>query len=135
MKIMLCSAPDSAGDGVLKVAVDYASCLGAALHAATCLVGGLEEDRKEIENAKKQLKAIESAASEAGVPCESRLLVEGISPGETLVRHARDGGMDLIVIGIEKTSKVEKLVFGSTAQFVILKAPCPVLTVNVAEQS
>ena len=134
MKIMLCAAPDSAGDGIVDAAVEYAKRLGASLHAATCLMGGLEEDRRQIEGAKERLRTVEKAAENSGVSCETRLLIEGMSPGETLVWFARDNAMDLIVIGIEKTSKMEKLVFGSTAQFVILKAHCPVLTVNVARQ-
>jgi nucleotide-binding universal stress UspA family protein len=36
----------------------------------------------------------------------------------------------MIVIGIVKKSKVGKLFFGSTAQYLILKAHCPVLTVK-----
>ncbi len=38
--------------------------------------------------------------------------------------------IDLIFIGVKKRSKVGKLVFGSTAQYVILEAPCPVVSVK-----
>jgi nucleotide-binding universal stress UspA family protein len=38
--------------------------------------------------------------------------------------------IDLIFLGIVKKSKVGKLLFGSTAQYVILHAPCPVVTVQ-----
>jgi nucleotide-binding universal stress UspA family protein len=35
-----------------------------------------------------------------------------------------------VIIGIVKKSKVGKILFGSTAQYLILNAPCPVLTVR-----
>jgi nucleotide-binding universal stress UspA family protein len=38
--------------------------------------------------------------------------------------------MEEIIIGVRRRSKVGKLLFGSTAQYVILKAPCPVVSVR-----
>ena len=46
------------------------------------------------------------------------------------MQFAEEEMADEIIIGIKRRSKVEKLVFGSTAQFVILKAHCPVVTVK-----
>ena len=37
--------------------------------------------------------------------------------------------VDEIIVGVKRRSKVGKLVFGSNAQYVILEALCPVLTV------
>jgi len=53
-----------------------------------------------------------------------------MTPGEQLVTFAKNEKVDQMYIGIKKRSKVGKLIFGSTAQFVILNAPCPVVTVN-----
>ena len=38
--------------------------------------------------------------------------------------------VDMIFIGVRRRSKVGKLLFGSTAQYVILNAPCPVVSVK-----
>jgi nucleotide-binding universal stress UspA family protein len=38
--------------------------------------------------------------------------------------------VDAIIIGVKRRSKVGKLLFGSNAQYVIIKADCPVTTVK-----
>jgi nucleotide-binding universal stress UspA family protein len=53
-----------------------------------------------------------------------------MTPDEDLVAYAKEQGIDEIAIGIRKRSKVGKLIFGSTAQYLILNAPCPVITVR-----
>jgi nucleotide-binding universal stress UspA family protein len=57
-------------------------------------------------------------------------LIRGREPGEDLVEFAAEHQAAEIIIGIRRRSKVGKLLFGSTAQFVILNAPCPVVTVK-----
>ena len=64
------------------------------------------------------------------IPCETQATVSYQSSGEDLVNYARDNNIDEIIIGVRRRSKVGKLVFGSTAQYVILEAPCPVLAVK-----
>ncbi len=56
--------------------------------------------------------------------------MRGLEAGEDLVRLAREEEIDEIYIGVKKRSKVGKFIFGSTAQYVILEAPCPVVTVK-----
>jgi nucleotide-binding universal stress UspA family protein len=64
------------------------------------------------------------------IPCQVVQTARGITPGEDIVQFAKENAVDLIVVGIEKKSRTRKLLLGSTAQYVILKAPCPVLTVK-----
>ena len=68
--------------------------------------------------------------NDAGVTCETHLLTRGFETGEDLVMLAKEQSADEIIIGIKRRSKVGKFIFGSTAQFVILDAHCPVLTVK-----
>ncbi len=65
-----------------------------------------------------------------GCLCETHLLARGMDPGPHLVKFAREHGIDEIVIGVRKRSKLGKFIMGSTAQHVILEAPCPVVSVK-----
>jgi nucleotide-binding universal stress UspA family protein len=50
--------------------------------------------------------------------------------GENLIWLAELSKIDEIIIGVRRRSKVGKLLMGSTAQYVILNAPCPVITIK-----
>ena len=71
-----------------------------------------------------------SDSTQNDLDCQTHLLIRGIDAGEDVVRFAADHNVEEIVIGVRRRSKVGKLIFGSTAQYVILNAPCPVVTVR-----
>ncbi len=50
-------------------------------------------------------------------------------PYQEILRFAAEKAVDLIIIGTHGKTGKEKVTFGSTAQRVIRRAPCPVLTV------
>jgi len=85
------------------------------------------EDVQQVELGLEHTKAL---LEEADIPCKTHLLILGLSPGEDLVKFARENKIDEIIVGVRKRSKVGKLILGSTAQHVILTAPCPVVTIN-----
>jgi len=114
----------------LSLARDHALAFGARVFIMTSMEGGASESLKEIEQAEKSLKAAEAFMKEKGVECEIHQLARGLSPGEDLVRFAGDNAIDLIFVGVQKKSRTQKIILGSTAQFIILKAPCPVTTVK-----
>ena len=82
------------------------------------------------DKAESKLEKIETSFKADHIPCVAQASVSVQSPGEDLVQFVRDNGIDEVIIGIRRTSKVGKLIFGSTAQFVILNAPCPVVSVK-----
>ncbi|MDZ7579200.1 MAG: universal stress protein [Deltaproteobacteria bacterium] len=114
----------------LNTAKKYAAALAAQVHIVTSMVKGTEDDQEEIFQAERGLEYAKSVFSMEKMACETHLLIRGLSPGEDLVRFAEENDVDLAVVGVKRRSKVGKLLMGSTAQFVIIKAPCPVLSIK-----
>ena len=85
---------------------------------------------KDVEKAEQELNDIRTNFDKDKIICNTHVSVRSLDPGEDLVTYAEKNKIDEIIIGIQKKSKVGKLLFGSTAQHVILKAKCPVLTVK-----
>lgn len=114
----------------LEFACKQAGILNADILVMTSMVGGPEVPRQEFVRLEKMLAAAQTLVNAAKLQAETLLSVRGLEPGEDLVQCAQENQIDLIVIGIKKRSRVSKMVFGSTAQYTILNAGCPVLTVN-----
>ena len=130
MKIVVGYDMTDPAEKALTTALEYAKNLKAELILIASLVGGTKEDVEEINAFEKGLRLAYQKATERGVKCEKRLLMRGNQPGEDLVAFSKENRAQLIVIGVKKRSKVGKLMFGSTAQYVILEAACPVLAVK-----
>jgi len=80
----------------------------------------------------RELRSAENLIEEAGIGWETRILVRGRSAGEDLMAFISEmrEHIEMLVVGVRKTSAVGKAIFGSTVQHLILNAPCPVATVN-----
>ena len=72
--------------------------------------------------------ALRDALDEASVPYEIRGSVGNY--GSSIVELAREVDADRVVVGGRRRSPTGKAVFGSTAQKVLLSAPCPVTFVR-----
>ena len=88
------------------------------------------EKPEVIARVSKELEEAEEFLKEKGIPCEVHQLIRGMSAGESLVSFAEENDIDRIYVGVEKKSRTQKIIVGSTAQYIILKAPCPVISVN-----
>jgi nucleotide-binding universal stress UspA family protein len=130
MKIVLGYDGSEAAKKALKQASRQAKAFDGKVYVVASVVSGAAKQTHEIEQSRADLTYAEKYFKEKGVLHESHLLVRGLSPGEDLVQFAGENKADMIIIGVKRKSKVGKLVFGSTAQQVILEASCPVLTVK-----
>jgi nucleotide-binding universal stress UspA family protein len=130
MEIMVGYDDSRVAKDALDVAMQHAQAFDARVHIVTSMVSGIDVPKKEFDRVEKKLEYAESLFKNKKIPCKTHLLVRGLQAGEDLVQFANDTGIDEIVIGIKRRSKVGKLLFGSTAQYTILNATCPVLTIK-----
>jgi nucleotide-binding universal stress UspA family protein len=130
MKFLVCYDDSNVAVDALKTAVQRAKAFNAKVYVVTSIKGGADVPRKLFVRVEKDLKQVKAQIEEQGIECETRLSVRGLEPGEDLVQFAKQQNIEEIFVGVKRRSKVGKLVFGSTAQYVILEAPCPVCTVK-----
>jgi nucleotide-binding universal stress UspA family protein len=114
----------------LKLAHKHALAFEADVYIVTSLEQSATLKKEDIDKAESKLENLRKPFKADNIVCETHTSVSYETPGEDLVRIAKDNDIDEIIIGVKRRSKVGKLVFGSTAQYVILEAPCPVLAVK-----
>jgi nucleotide-binding universal stress UspA family protein len=86
---------------------------------------------EEIQHAEREFeREIRDLLQGSDAKYEAQFIVTGQPAGEALVEFAEKNQCLEIVIGIRRRSKVGKMIFGSTAQYVILTATCPVVTIK-----
>ena len=117
-------------EAVLALAKKSAKLFNAKLYIVSSMEGASGNEVENISRIESTLETLKASIIKEGIPCETHLLIRGLSPGEDIVDFAKDKKIDQIFIGIEKKSKVGKMFFGSNAQHIILEAPCPVVSVN-----
>jgi len=128
---MVCYDGSDEAKAALKVAQNHARVWNAKLEVVNTIVRIEPLKHSHVEKAEEKLeKEVKDLLGGDDPPYEALLLLTDLTPGEQLVKFAEEDKIDQIFLGIIKKSKVGKLLFGSTAQYVILHAPCPVVTVQ-----
>ena len=130
MKIMVGFDGSNVSKAALKLAAERAQAFDAQILLVQSMVGGPEVPKRDFENAERELGYQKNQFKNKNIACESLLSIRGLEPGEDLARLAKEQQVGEIILGVKRRSKVGKLIFGSTAQYVILNAPCPVVTVK-----
>ncbi len=80
------------------------------------------------------VKEVEKSCIEEtrGLPDVEKVVVQGI-PYEEIINFVKKEEIDMVVIGTYGRSGLDRFIFGSTAERVVRRAPCAVLTVRVPE--
>jgi nucleotide-binding universal stress UspA family protein len=130
MKILVGYDGSNSAKEALNLAKIHAKAFGASVAVVTSMEKGTEGQREEISLSEKGLEWAKSLFEENEIACDSHLLIRGLTPGEDIVEFAKENEVDEIVVGVKRRSKVGKLLMGSTAQYIILQAPCPVVSVK-----
>lgn len=130
MKIVVGYDGTNSAKEALNLAKVHAKAFNASVDVVTSMQKGTESEREEIEQAERGLEYAKSLFEEDAIACSTHLLIRGLSAGEDLVEYAAENQIDEIIVGVKRRSKVGKLLMGSTAQYVILQAECPVVSVK-----
>ncbi len=130
MKILVGYKGTNVGKDLLDLAVKHAKAFNGDVVIVTSMIGGEATDVKKITDAESNLAKAKEYVDNQGVKSETHLLIRGFEAGEDIIQFARESKVDEIILGVKSRSKVGKLIFGSVAQFVILNAECPVVSVK-----
>jgi len=143
MKIMVGYDGTELANAALDLARKHALAFGATVYLVTSLektsdkpweratVGATTEEKSpEYNRATERLENAKNILEQDNIPCNTSLSIRGLSPGEDLVEFAKENQIDEIFIGAKRRSKVDKFVFGSNVQYIILHAECPVISVK-----
>nr|WP_319393303.1 universal stress protein [uncultured Desulfobacter sp.] len=117
-------------ENLLELALKRAQRFKATVLIVTIMPQGMEKDQALINETEAGLETAKTHFDKKNIPCETHLLIRGIDPGDDLINFAKETQADEVIIGVKNRTKVGKLLLGSTAQAVVLNAPCPVVTMK-----
>jgi nucleotide-binding universal stress UspA family protein len=137
-RVLVATDFSAASQAAYRTALETCVSLGASLlvlHAfeygemATPESGGLLLEMQGLrESCKENLEELCRESSRSGVKCET--VMEDGNASDCILKTLEEKEIDLAILGTNALHGFERLIFGSTAETVLRKAPCPVLTVG-----
>jgi nucleotide-binding universal stress UspA family protein len=121
--------PTREGETALDHAVGEARSRGARLVVVNTSRGDALVDERYVDD--EQLAILRAKLADSGLDHQLVHTMRGRDAAEEILAVAEERRAQLVVIGLRRRSPVGKLLLGSTAQRVLLDAPCPVLAVKV----
>lgn len=111
---------------VLHCAADMASRCKAELEVMCCVEEG--DEAQTLSGYERKL--VDWVPNEIQARCTLNTAVRRGEAAEEIVKTAREGGHDLVVIGAQRRPLLEATVYGTTSIRTMRWAPCPVLAVT-----
>lgn len=130
MTVVVGYVPTEEGESALEHAVAEATARGERLVVVNTSRGDALVDERFADDG--QLDLLRERLAASGIVYDLVRTMRGREPAEEILEAARTWRADLLVIGLRRRSAVGKLLLGSTAQRVLLGAPCPVLAVKAS---
>ena len=118
------------GEAAIEAAVEETRRRNGRLIIVHSSRGGDEKDAAAVVEVRDALAELEARLGREGLHLTVRDYVRGNEPAEDLIEVAERENAALIVIGLRRRSPVGKLLMGSNAQAILLRAGCPVLAVK-----
>lgn len=130
MTVVVGYTPTPLGRQVLGAAIDEAARRDAELILVNSATGASYADKGLAPQ--DELEQAVADAQTKGVRARVQQVTDAFAPAQTLIDEAARANADLVVIGLRSRSRTGKFLMGSTAQTVLLGAPCNVLAVRDA---
>jgi len=131
MKILVGYDGSIVGKEALKLAHERAKAYEASIEVVYTMAQNRELEYLDIQRVERMMqREVANIFNGNSIPYEARLMITNLNPGEGLVEFAKHHKIDEIIIGVKRRLKFGKIFFGSTAQHVIINAPCPVVTIK-----
>lgn len=130
MTVVAGYTPTPLGRQVLEAAIDEAARRGVELVLVNSATGASYADKGLAPQ--DELDEAVADARTKGVSARVQQVTDALAPAQTLIDQAARAHADILVIGLRSRSRTGKFLMGSTAQTVLLGAPCNVLAVRDA---
>jgi nucleotide-binding universal stress UspA family protein len=130
MTIVVGYVPTPEGEAALGAAIAEARLREQPLHVINSSRGDTYVDDRFASQA--ALTEVRGRLDDSGIVYEIEQEVRGREAAEEVVDAAARLNASLLVIGMRRRSPTGKLITGSSAQRILLDAPCPVLAVKAS---
>ena len=104
MKILVGYDRSKASENALNHALQHGQAFNAEIHVITSLEQGAALKKEDIDKAENKLDKVRKPFKAAGIECEIHTSVSYQSPGEDMVRYAKENDIGQIIVGVRRRS-------------------------------